>query len=112
TTRSTNDMIVTAHTISSAATWTTPGGMTEGVDITGGGQSLEVNYVTQATIAATGAKTATATATATGVTQTVALKPAYQSYFAFGFSDGTTGGSGSSASQNGVGTSAVSRRMA
>ena len=112
TTRSTNEMIVTAHTISSAATWTTPGGMAEAVDVTGGGQSLEVNYVAQATTAATGAKTATSSATATGVTETVALKPAYQSYFAFGFSDGTTHGSGSSASQNGVGTSAVSRRMA
>ena len=44
--------------------------------------------------------------------RTITLRAAYQSYFAFGFSDGTTDGSGSSASQNGVATAAVARRMA
>ncbi|MGH9144342.1 MAG: C25 family cysteine peptidase [Vicinamibacterales bacterium] len=119
TTNSSNDMVVTAHTISSAVNWTPPTGMTEATEAASqavannNGQSIEINYVLQAAIGATGTKTAVASAQAdTGATETIALKPAYQSYFAFGFSDGTTDGSGSSASQNGVSTSAVARRMA
>jgi hypothetical protein len=119
TTLSTNDMIVTAHTIASAVTFTPPAGMTEAMDVASqavpnnNGQSLEMNYVTQAAIGATGAKTAVASAQAdTGGGETISLKPSYESYFAFGLSDGTTSGSGSSASQNGVATSAVARRMA
>ena len=72
-----------------------------------------MNYFLQAGIGASGTQTATASSNAaTGVAHTLALRPAYQSYFAFGFSDGTTDGSGSSASQHGVATSAVARRMA
>jgi peptidase C25-like protein len=115
-----NDMVVTAHTMTSLITWTPPAGMTEGVDVSsdvppGNGQSLEMNYVAQPAIAATGVKTATASGDAdAGNTETVTLRPApvFEADFAFGFSDGTTDGSGSSASQNGVGTSNVARRMA
>lgn len=118
TTTSTNDMVITAHTMASSVTWTAPAGMNEAVDVRSGalgatGQSLEINYVNQAAIAATGTKTATASGSAdTGNTETLTLKPAYRSYFAFGLSDGTASGSGSSASQNGVATSNVARRMA
>jgi hypothetical protein len=118
TTTSINDVIVTAHTLSSSVTWTPPAGMTEAVDVASdalgtAGQSMEINYVAQAAIAATGAKTAVANANAdAGDTATVALRPAYRSFFGFGFSDGTTHGSGSSASQTGLATSSVARRMA
>ncbi len=119
TTTSTNDMIVTVHGIASSVTWTPPTGMTEAADATSAtptntnGESLEINYVAQAGIGATGTKTANASGAGdAGATDTIALKPAYQSYFGFGLSDGTTSGSGSSASQSGVTTSAVARRMA
>jgi subtilisin-like proprotein convertase family protein len=118
TTTSTSDMVVTAHTIASSVTWTPPAGMTEAVDVASAalgnaGQSLEINYVTQAAIGATGTKTAVANANAdSGATDTITLRAAYQSFFAFGFSDGTADGSGSSASQHGVATAAVARRMA
>src|SRR5262249_46628650 len=117
-TTSTNDMVVTAHTIASSVTWTPPTGMTEAVDVASAalgnaGQSLEMNYVSQAGIGTTNTKTATANANAdSGATDTITLLPAYQSYFGFGFSDGTASGSGSSASQNGIATAAVARRMA
>ena len=73
------DMIVTTHTISSSTTFTPPGGMTETVDIrseAGGalGITLEMNYVGQPAIGATGAKTATGAADAdVSVGHTLAL---------------------------------------
>ncbi len=73
------DMIVSTHTISSSTTFTPPGGMTETVDIrseAGGalGITLEMNYVGQPAIGATGAKTAAAAADAdVSIGHTVAL---------------------------------------
>jgi hypothetical protein len=70
-------MLVTAHSFSSTATWTPPGGMTEGFDDTGGAQATEGAYVLQASAGATGAKTATASADAdVGNAHILALTPA------------------------------------
>ena len=69
-------MLVTAHTFSSAATWTPPAGMTEAFDVTGGLQATEGNYVLQASAGASGVKTATASADAdVGVAHILALAP-------------------------------------
>jgi hypothetical protein len=80
-----NAMVVTAHTVPSSGTagsaWTPPTGMTEVVDASSasgtGGESIEINYVAQATAGATGTKTAMVAGNdnAFGATQTVALKP-------------------------------------
>ncbi len=82
TTTMTNTMLVTSHEFSSAATWTPPGGMTEAIDTASvtvpnvAGISLEANYATQASAAATGAKTATASNDAdVGNAHTLALRP-------------------------------------
>lgn len=59
-----NTVIITAHAFASSSTWIPPAGMTEAVDVRsatgGGGESMEINYVVQATAGSTGAKTATA----------------------------------------------------
>ncbi|HLG04977.1 MAG TPA: autotransporter-associated beta strand repeat-containing protein, partial [Gemmatimonadales bacterium] len=80
TTTESYDMVVTAHSFSSSATWTAPSGMTEGVDVASNatpnavGIALEMNYVVQASAGATGSKTATASNDSdVGVAQTVAL---------------------------------------
>ncbi len=81
TTRYVNDMIVTTHAFSSAATFTPPSGMTEAFDVASaaigsGGESIEGNYQVQAAIGATGSRTATASNDAdTGNAHTLALKP-------------------------------------
>src|SRR6185436_5140731 len=113
-----NEMIVTFHTMASAATWTVPAGMTEGFDVASqalgaAGQTIEGNYVVQATAAATGAKTATASGNADrGNGETLALKPAYTSYYAMGMTDGTTSGSVATSTRTGVATSVEARRAA
>ena len=73
-----NTMLVTAHTYSSAGTWTPPTGMTERVDVQGGGlQSTGINHVLQAATGATGTKAATASADADGGNAHIlALRPA------------------------------------
>jgi RHS repeat-associated protein len=73
-----NVMIVTAHGLPSATTWSPPTGMTEGFDLLVAGQhSVEANYVVQPAAAATGAKTATAAAGANpGNAHILALRPA------------------------------------
>jgi Peptidase family C25 len=78
-----NDMIVTAHSFSSAATWTAPAGMTKAVDVASVtpqnavGESMCVNYALQGSVGATGTKTATAASnTDVGVGQILALKSA------------------------------------
>jgi len=73
-----NTMLVTGHTYSSAGTWTPPGGMTERVDVQGGGlQSTEINHVLQAATGATGTKSATASTDADGGNAHIlALRPA------------------------------------
>ncbi len=72
-----NTMLVTSHTYASGSTWTPPAGMTEGVDVQHGPESLEVNYVLQATAGATGIKTATAGGGSdTGNAHVLALRPA------------------------------------
>jgi hypothetical protein len=80
-----NAMVVTAHTFGTSTTWTPPAGMTEAFDTqfqpapAGSGQSIEGNYVAQATAGATGTKTATAAggagAEGPGVTHILALRP-------------------------------------
>ncbi len=76
-----NTMVVTSHSMSSSATWTPPAGMAEAVDRASLtvpnalGISLEVNYVAQAAVGATGVKTATASNDAgQGVGETIALR--------------------------------------
>lgn len=118
TTTANNEMIVTFHTMASAATWTPPGGMAEGFEVASqalgaGGQSTEGNYVVQAAAGASGAKTATAGANADrGNGETLALRPAYTSYYAMGMTDGTTSGSVATSSRTGVATSVEARRAA
>jgi hypothetical protein len=80
-----NAMVVTAHTFGTSTTWTPPSGMTEAFDTqfqpapTNSGQSIEGNYVVQATAGATGTKTATADggtgADGPGATHILALRP-------------------------------------
>src|SRR5262245_14131220 len=90
-------MIVTVHTLSSSATWTPPGALTEATDVASGtpptnaGQSMEVNYGIQAAAGATGTFTATASNNAdSGNTETIALRPAIHQYYSVGMTDGTT----------------------
>ncbi len=75
-----NTLLVTAHSFSSAATWTAPTGMTEAVDVASravpnaAGLSLEMSYVGQPVAGATGTKTATASNDAdAGVAHILAL---------------------------------------
>jgi len=85
TTTMANTMLVTSHTFATSSSWTPPLGMTEGFDIAatparpGGGQSIEGNYVLQATAGAIGVKTATASGVAgdedVGNTHNLALRP-------------------------------------
>jgi hypothetical protein len=82
TTNFANTMLVTSHAFTSAATWTPPGGMNEGVDVASvavpnaGGISLEMDYVIQSAAGATGDKTATASANSdVGNAHIVALRP-------------------------------------
>jgi RHS repeat-associated protein len=80
-----NAMLVTAHTFTTATTWSPPAGMTEGFDVANlsfpvdGGQSIEANWATQAAAGATGAKTATAAGTTNmqdwGNAHILALRP-------------------------------------
>jgi hypothetical protein len=70
-------MLVTSHTFSSPATWTPPSHMTERIDVSGGNQATEGNYVLQAAAGATGTKTAYAsTDDDVGNAHILALKPA------------------------------------
>jgi hypothetical protein len=78
-----NDMIVTAHSFSSSATWAAPAGMTKAVDVASEppqaatGESMCMNYALQGAVGATGTKTATAASNAdVGVGQILALKSA------------------------------------
>ena len=78
-----NTVLVTAHTFSSAANWTSPAGMTEGFDIATpappnlAGQAIVGSWVRQAAVGATGIKTATASNDAdVGNTHILALRPA------------------------------------
>ena len=76
TTTVSNTMLVTSHTYASAGTWTPPTGMTEAVDVAASTQSIEVNYVLQAAVGATGIKTATAANDADiGNAHILALRP-------------------------------------
>jgi Tfp pilus assembly protein PilV len=59
TTTVSNAMLVASFAYSSAEAWTPPPGMTEAVDIAGGLESTEINYLLQAAAGATGTKTAT-----------------------------------------------------
>jgi len=60
-----NTMVVTIHSVANGTTWSSPSGMTEGVDTTNvppfssTGQSIEMNYVNQQSSGSTGVKTAT-----------------------------------------------------
>ena len=118
TTTAGNETIVTVHTFSSARTWLPPTGMTEVVDVqsqgaSANGQSLEMNYVAQAGIAATGTKTATSNTSAdTGNTETIALRPKHGNHASVGMTDGTTSGSISTSTRNGVTTADATRRAA
>jgi hypothetical protein len=78
-----NTVLVTAHTFSSSATWTSPAGMTEGFDKAtwpppnSAGQAIVGSWVRQAAAGATGIKTATASNDAdVGNTHILALRPA------------------------------------
>jgi hypothetical protein len=89
-------MLVTGHAFPSAATWTPPTAMAEAFDdasITvpnAAGISIEGSNVTQAAIAATGAKTATASGNAdTGATHILALRPRVH-HFAISVAGGAT----------------------
>src|SRR5262249_25861205 len=102
-------MIVTAHTFSSAATWSPPAGLVEATDVssqtppTNNGQSMEVNYGIKTAAGATGTFTAVASNTAAvGNTEPIALRPAPPQYYSVGMPDGTpsrsVGASGADAS--------------
>lgn len=80
TTTVTGGMLVTIHEFSSAVTWTSPGGMTEAVDVASLptpdtlGLSMEMNYEQRSATGATGTRTAAAASDAdVGATQSVAL---------------------------------------
>ena len=66
TTRYPDDMIVTAHAFASSATFTSPTGMAEAVDVASNavpradGQSIQLNYGVQTAAGATGVRTAVA----------------------------------------------------
>ncbi len=118
TTTAANEMVVTFHTMASAATWTPPAGMTEAIDVASGGlgaagQSLQADYVQQATAGATGTKTATASNNRDrGNGQTIALRPALPNYFGIGMTDGTNSGSVATAVRTGVVVPDAARRVA
>ncbi len=76
-----NDLLVTAHSFTSAATWTPPSGMTEVADVASlpvpqtGGISLELNYEILGAEGATGPRDAVAANDAdAGVGQTLAFR--------------------------------------
>lgn len=76
TTTMANTMLVTSHTFSSPSTWTPPTGMTESLDVVGGGLTTEGNRALQAAAGATGTKTATAAGGSdVGATHILALTP-------------------------------------
>jgi hypothetical protein len=121
TTTAANDMVVTTHSFASGATWTPPAGMTQGYDVSSNnvpdalGMSVIGSYAVQAAIGATGTKSATASNDAdAGNTHTMALRaaPAGMALFGFGMADGTTSRSVATSSQDVVGTSNASTRMA
>ncbi|HUL98953.1 MAG TPA: hypothetical protein VLU24_05965, partial [Mycobacterium sp.] len=117
TTTKANTMIVGAFAMSSAASWTPPAAMTEALDTSsiasGNGETVEMAYVAQAAIGATGTFTATASTDAdVGNTETLALVPARQAYFGFGMTDGTTSRSVSASSQGGSSGSHAANRVA
>ena len=114
-----NDMIVTSFGVSSSELWTGPA--TEVVDVQSEvapfalGMSLDMSYVLKATAGATGTKTATLTSGNNGDVgneHTLALRPATQSYFGYGMSDGTISKSISTSSQNGSANSTTNTRIA
>jgi hypothetical protein len=85
-----NTMLISTHSLTSSATWTAPAGMTEAFDKSSdavpnsAGISVEMNYATQASAAATGTKTATASNNAnTGVAQIVSLVSASSATIAY-----------------------------
>ena len=74
-------MLVTSHAFASSATFNPPAGMTEARELasetvpSSSGISIEINYVIQPAVGASGVKTATAANDAdTGNTHTLALK--------------------------------------
>jgi MSHA biogenesis protein MshQ len=80
TTTANGGMLVTIHEFSSAVTWTSPGGMSEAVDIASlptpdaTGMSMQMNYEPRSLTGATGTRTATAASDAdAGAAQSVAL---------------------------------------
>ncbi|HEY7172610.1 MAG TPA: C25 family cysteine peptidase [Vicinamibacterales bacterium] len=117
TTTKANTMIVGAFAMSSAASWTRPPAMAEALDtssiVSGNGETVEMAYVAQAAIGASGTFTATAsTDPDVGNTETLALVPARQAYFGFGMTDGTTSKSVSASSQGGSSGSHAANRVA
>ncbi len=87
TTTTANEMVVTAHSFMSSATWTPPAGMTEAVDVASEaigccGESIEINYGLQVAAGATGVRTAMAANDAdAGNTHIVALRRANATSF-------------------------------
>ena len=81
-----NAMLVSFHGFASSTSWTPPSGMTEAFDIrivslsSGGGHSMQGNYVVQAAAGSTGTKTATASGSSgdqdEGNAHIIALRPA------------------------------------
>jgi hypothetical protein len=74
--------VVTSHALSTAATFTSPAGMTEAFDVSNTavpnavGETIQGNYGLQAAVGATGTRTATASNDAdVGNAHTLALKP-------------------------------------
>jgi len=117
TTTKANALVVGVFAMSSAASWTPPAAMTEAIDTSniasGNGETVEVAYVAQAAVGATGTFTATAsTDPDVGVTETLALVPARQAYTGFGMTDGTTSKSVSASSQGGSSGSHTANRVA
>jgi hypothetical protein len=78
-----NTMLVTSHGEGNNGTWTPPAGMTEAVDIGSDKQMLEMNYVPQSALGATGTKTATASNNETGNAHILALRRVLGSFNAF-----------------------------
>ena len=111
-----NTILVTAHSLSSSATWTPPAGMTEAVDVSSdavplvSGISLELSYVTQSSAGPTGTKTATASNDAdSGVAQILSLQaPSVSILYILTYTAGSngsiTGTSPQSVNYNGSGT--------
>jgi hypothetical protein len=117
TTTKANTMLVGVFAMSSAASWTPPATMTEAVDtsniVSGNGETVEMDYLAQAAIGATGTFTATAsTDPDVGNTELLALVPARQAYFGYGMTDGTISRSVSASSQGGSAGSHAANRVA